>query len=617
MANHVHAWKQLSSISTKQLDWVANGVQIPFDNTPPETYLSNKSFSPKQSKFINSEIESLIQSGAISETVNRPKFVSPIGCVPKRNNKHRLIVDLRELNSYCSPPSFKYEGIDTVCSLMKPGDVFCTFDLQNGFQHVNVHRDSREYLGIQWKNRYFILNVLPFGLGLSPFYFCKTLRPVVAELRLKGLRIVIYVDDILLMAQPCQIQEHKHILLQILDELGLYVNWEKSSLVPKTKVQYLGYVLISQGDDGNPCIKIPATRMHKLRTDIRRVLRDGHVQARILARIAGQCVAMTKVIVPSKLLLRNVYRLLSKRNSWQDSLQLDVQTIGDLEWWLDAIVGWNGRPVTIKPIDAQIICDASSQGWGAIFEGKEAAGFWNRRLSRSHTNYRELMAILMTLETFKDSIKNKHVQILSDNVTAVAMVNHLGGQCWSLTQVAQAIWSLAYENNIMVTAKYIEGVFNTSDSLSRIKYSPYSWKLHPAIFRMLDRIWGNHTIDRFADMINHQVPVYNSLYLDPLTSGVDALAQTNWKVHNNYVNAPFFLIPKILNVIITQKAWATVIAPMWPAQPWFNVLKRLAVTLPLRLPNSQRLFCHPNQIPEPRKNRKWKLYAWRIYGGNA
>ena len=132
LANHVHAWKQLSSISTKQLDWVANGVQIPFDNTPPETYLSNKSFSHKQLKFINSEIESLIQSGAISETVNRPKFVSPIGCVPKRNNKHRLIIDLRELNSYCSPTSFKYEGIDTVCSLMKPGDVFCTFDLQNG-----------------------------------------------------------------------------------------------------------------------------------------------------------------------------------------------------------------------------------------------------------------------------------------------------------------------------------------------------------------------------------------------------------------------------------------------------------------------------------------------------
>lgn len=70
-------------------------------------------------------------------------------------------------------------------------------------------------------------------------------------------------------------------------------------------------------------------------------------------------------------------------------------------------------------------------------------------------------------------------------------------------------------------------------------------------------------------------------------------------------------------VIITQKAWATVIAPMWPAQPWFNILKKLAVTLPLRLPNSQRLFCHPNQIPEPRKNRKWKLYAWRIYGGNV
>ena len=90
-----------------------------------------------------------------------------------------------------------------------------------------------------------------------------------------------------------------------------------------------------------------------------------------------------------------------------------------------------------------------------------------------------------------------------------------------------------------------------SDQLSTVN-TPYEWKLHPNVFKFLDKIWGPCTDDRFAAMHNTQLPRYNSLYMDPNTEGVDVLAQV-WSGENNHANPPFWQIPKILNLIVEQK----------------------------------------------------------------
>ena len=66
------------------------------------------------------------------------------------------------------------------------------------------------------------------------------------------------------------------------------------------------------------------------------------------------------------------------------------------------------------------------------------------------------------------------------------------------------------------------------------------------------------------------------MYYNPKTSGIDTLAQTDWKMENNFVNCPFFLIPKVLRVVSDQKAEATIKAPKWPAQTWYRKLLRMS-----------------------------------------
>ena len=90
------------------------------------------------------------------------------------------------------------------------------------------------------------------------------------------------------------------------------------------------------------------------------------MMARMLAKVAGQCIAMTRAILPGKLLLRNVYRLLSKKTSWEDELTIDQHSLEDLLWWKETIQNWNGAPLLVRQPGIQIGTDASGTGLGSV-----------------------------------------------------------------------------------------------------------------------------------------------------------------------------------------------------------------------------------------------------------
>ena len=103
-----------------------------------------------------------------------------------------------------------------------------------------------------------------------------------------------------------------------------------------------------------------------------KTLKCQFVSARALAKVAGQCIAMTKAIVPGKLLLCNIYRVIASRTDWQDKhLKLTIGAKKDLEWWLGALKGWNGAPLCSYPVDIQVETDASASGWGSWTAGKK------------------------------------------------------------------------------------------------------------------------------------------------------------------------------------------------------------------------------------------------------
>ena len=616
LRNNIASWERIGT-PDYVLHWIQEGVPLIFDTKPKQFEFPNKTFNAKHSTFIDQEISRLLKSGCIKRSISKPHVVSPMKCVPKKGSPGedlRLIVDLRYVNEHIICPTFSQEGIDTVCNNIVPGDYMITADFQKGFHHVPIVESCQPFLGIYHKGVYYVFTCLVFGLKCSPYYFYKVLRPVVEYLRSNDLRLVLYVDDCILLASEKHITDHSDLLLHTFEDLGWKINYAKSSLKPETNKRYLGFNITSIGPGGEPWITVPNDRIVILKKDILRALKCCSINVRKLARIAGQCVSMTKAILPAKLLLRNIYRVIATRQSWSSIVQLDTSSITDLEWWLAALKTWNGHYMVPKTITKQIVTDASSSGWGGVLDNMEASGLWNIRLAHKHSNYRELMAVLLCLKAFATDIKGEVVQILSDNITTVAYISHLGGPANDLSQLAQAVWAEALSLNVTLRAKHIAGVDNIhADYLSRI-VSPYEWKLHTEVFNVIDNMWGPHSIDRFASMTSTQLPMYNSLYYDPLTNGVDALAQQDWGEHRNFVNPPFFLIPRVLQVIRHQKAEATLVAPWWPAQPWFRDLRKMSISDPLQLPNSPRVMTCLGAKPEPWKNSHWKIMVWHISG---
>lgn len=592
--------------------WIKNGIQLPFVDTPVAFDIPNHKFDKVHEKFISCKIKELQRCGAIKQVYTKPWCISPLGCVPKKVDGLRLIHDLRLLNRYIEPPKFVNEGIDTVIDLVQPRDEIITVDLKNGFHHVPICTEHQTYLGFRWNDNYYTWAVLPFGLNASPYFFYKVLRPVISYLRQQGLRVSLYVDDFILFSKSTEVQKHKKLFLDTLDALGWRINWEKSMLIPKQEANYIGYVIATNIAE-YPIIRIPKSRIRKLKRDIHRALAQEQVKVRVLARILGQCVSMTKAVLPGKLLLRNSYRDIAGKKSWDDFLVLSQPCRDDLEWWNHAIDQWNGHILFPNQIDTQVFTDASNSGWGAFFEDKEASGVWTEAMARTSINYRELMAVMCAVKSFKHSLKHKNVQILSDNVTTVAYLNHLGGPSPTLTKLMSSIWMEAHEAGIKLSARHLAGVQNThADRLSRLS-AQYEWMLNPRIFQYLDSIWGPHHVDRFASIANAQLPIYNSFHYDPLTSGVDALAQ-DWSGTNNFCNPPWRLINKVLNKIEQSGSMATVIAPKWPQQPWYQRLCQMSVASPIPIPNCPMTFIHPFACPEPRHNWKWKIFAWRVCG---
>ena len=133
---------------------------------------------------MRTELARLVLLGAVTRLSCRPLFCLPLGVVPKKNGKLRLIHDLRRSTAQLHEPAhFKMEDLSVVAPQLESGDEMMTLDLDQATTTWRSTRPTASTLGFEWEGKYYVWNVLPFGLSSAPLVFTKVLRPVVAHLR--------------------------------------------------------------------------------------------------------------------------------------------------------------------------------------------------------------------------------------------------------------------------------------------------------------------------------------------------------------------------------------------------------------------------------------------------
>ena len=94
----------------------------------------------------------------------KPWVVSPLGVVPNKGTyKFRLTVNMRYVNRHLGEKKFKMEGMKDLADLAEKGDHAVSFDLTSGYYHVDLHPESRTFVGFKWGASVILIITCPSG----------------------------------------------------------------------------------------------------------------------------------------------------------------------------------------------------------------------------------------------------------------------------------------------------------------------------------------------------------------------------------------------------------------------------------------------------------------------
>ena len=200
-----------------------------------------------QAQVMTQEIQELYKKGAIMPADCQDRsFISQMFLVPKSDTSWRPVINLKNLNRFATPHHFKMESIRTVKGVMQKGDWLCKLDLKDAYLTIPSHQSQQPLLRFLWDSRMWQFKVLPSGLSSAPWVFTKLTKPISSTLRRLGIRMILYLDDMLIMSQTqAEASTNLATAMTLLVGLGFIVNLRKSVLTPTQQVEFLGFTLDS------------------------------------------------------------------------------------------------------------------------------------------------------------------------------------------------------------------------------------------------------------------------------------------------------------------------------------------------------------------------------------
>ena len=156
-------------------------------------------------------------------------------------------------------------------------------------------------------------------------------------------------------------------------------------------------------------------------------------------------------------------------------------------------------------------------------------------------------------------------------------------------RIVQDIWHLTTSLNAWISIPHIPGKENLDEDLeSRVFNDRTEWSLPNHSFNIINDKFSPFDIDLFASWLNNKVKHYYCWTPDPFCSHVDCFT-LQWSDSLDYYAFPPFsqILPTIWK-ILQDSTTITLVAPLWPNQPWFSLLLDQLV---------ENLIILPKQLP--------------------
>ena len=630
--------------------WVRNRV--------PQSKEMMKEKQKERNRFLESGMfeACALQDGAA--LVAQGCKVSPAFMV-KQKKKNRLIGDLRRLNAECRRRTMRFEQLQRVEQLAGKGWYFQSRDVQDMYSSFGIHAGDQKCMildmGVMPPGdmgpRFVRCCGMPFGYVNAPAAVTTWMKEgPLRELRARGIRVLVYIDDFLVCAQTkAECDRAAAVLDEVLAKYGLRTHPTKGQHVSLQTVDHLGLRL----DSVRGLYLVPPEKRDALRKMARQILgsasqRKRRVNARWLAQFAGTCISVHLAVPMARFHCRaffdalaaaGVYglttRALQACSVWDRDAVLSKQCFRELRWWSGLGTGSSvGRAIWRPVVNSTMATDASKTRWGAVldrahfsvgelkndafWQGREetvpAWGIWSDWEKKQHITFLELRAFRRGLEAFGAKLAGRVCLLWEDNMGVVGILNGYSSRSPQMMDELRLVVRLLEDLDLNLRVRWVESALQPADFWTRFS-DKADWGLDPGLAHSLMHTWGACTVDQFASVTNALLPRFSAPYPMVGAEAVDAFT-ISWAGERSWLNPPWNVLGKVLHKLEEEPdAEAVLVAPVWPTAHWWPVLQSLQCdSRPLPLHSGvvrPGVHCRSG-LPEPLRNPYWDVRVWFV-----
>jgi hypothetical protein len=292
---------------------------------------------------------------------------------------------------------------------------------------------------------------------------------------------------------------------------------------------------------------------------------------------------------------------------WTGSSSVNHKVISEIRFWLRNAQYNTPYCFELRSSQARLTTDASEGGWAGHVEiGSllwHCFGFYFPEDGLTSSNQRETAAVLRSLTYFQPILQHFQINgltIQSDNlVTVYNLQRQAAGP--ALLHLTREIFKTLTALDIRLHVSHIPGVQNVlTDALSRLEITG-DYQLRPEVYRScVAMLRVTPTIDLFAHCQNNKCARFVAL---PGIRASGATALGAFDIQDWSRDTARQVIDRVLQRILRDRVTAVLVVPKWTSQPWWGLLRPIAITV-VELGDSKAVLIPGPQMKESESEKK-------------
>ena len=475
------------------------------------------------------------------------------------------------------------EDLSHVPLVIRQGDYMVVNDLDSGYWHIPIAKEHWTYLGVHFVNDdgsvlFWVWKVLCLGLRDAAFIFTKTISPLIAELRRRGCRGLIYIDDKWTAGSSfdeCLYWENE--VKDLFARAGWVFKPGKRSGNPSQVCRFLGLVL----DSSDLTFNIPEDKLLKIESKSMEILKRKTNKVRILASFVGLLQSVRLATGPIvSVMTRSLYHSINQARRWESFIKLDDLAILEVEWWMNNVRSVAKYPMkkdlSAVPAVVKTASDGSGIGYFSYEIGNKTClarrAFTPEETLQSST-FRELLAFHDTWTNVENLSRFQGLKI-SHHTDSQALVHIIakGSRNRKLQPMIMKVTLSLREFGIVVEPVWMsrdDGIIKYADMGSRDFHSD-DISVDSLTFQKAVDMFGPFSVDGFASASNAKCLKFFSKLDVPGSSGLDFFMQQLNPEEGHWLFPPIGRLCQSVMHLAFWKAWGVLVLPVWPRSSFFS-----------------------------------------------